>query len=85
MAGRWQSLSFRGERKTDSVQSVHPSGRGLAVSFAPFIKGMFGDAGLRRSWFGGRIIFDSRDFLEQFLEDAQRLLRILWNEESRFF
>jgi hypothetical protein len=43
---------------------------------------MFVDAGLRRSWCGGRIIFDPRDFLEEFFEDDQSLLRFLRDKES---
>ena len=67
-----------------SGQSVRPSGRRGTISFAPFIEGVFVDAGLRWAWRDGRIIFDPGDLLQKFCEDDHRLLRNLWDEESGF-
>ena len=85
LEGSWQSSSLKGcESEAASGQIVRPSGNRLAVSFAPFIDGMFVDARLRRSWCGGRIIFAPRDFPEEFFEADPRLLRMLWYEEGSF-
>lgn len=56
----------------------------MTISFAPFIEGVFVDAGLRGSWCDGRIVFDPGNLLQQVCEDDHRLLRHLWDEQSGF-
>ena len=67
---------------SDSTTKVSQSGGCVAIAFAPFIDGVFVDAGLSRTRGRGRIIFDPRDFLEHLLKDDDRLLRMVWYEES---
>ena len=70
------------EKKLD--WDVHKSGDLLTIPFAPFIRGVVIDAGLRGASRFGTIIFDTSHFLENFLKNEQSLFRIVGHEEGGF-